>query len=84
MKKNEQDTYWNNIAYGELIGAEKTGGDCSLIGELVTQQALIDKPTHKQTGKECAYRQHNLSRDEIAEIHEGTSKKTDSIDGAKA
>ena len=57
MKEDQQDAQGHHIAYGELIDGEEALIDCTVVGELIADGMLIDKPANKQACKESAHRQ---------------------------
>ena len=49
--------------------------DGASIGELIADELLRNKPAEEQTDEESAYRQENLSCDEIEDIEQRASKE---------
>ena len=82
MKEDQQDAQGHYIAYGELIDGEEALIDCTVVGELIADGMLIDKPANKQACKESAHRQHDLCRDEVAEVEQRHAEEGQPIDGS--
>jgi hypothetical protein len=84
MEENEQYAERNDEPNGKLIGPEKAGGHGAVIRKLVVQQLLVDEPSYKQTGEECAQGQHDLSGDEVEEVEQREAEQLKSGHGSHA
>ena len=63
---------------GEQPSLEESGLQDASIGKLMLHQLTIDKPAHHNTRQEGASWQHQLSREEIAEVHQRHAKELES------
>ena len=77
MEEDQQDTEWNDVSDGKHISVIECHADAALIGKFILQQLTTDEPTHHDTRKEGACRQHQLSCQHVAEVHQRQAEELD-------
>lgn len=70
MEEDEEDADRHDEAHTDQPDTEQRLVDRATIGELVTDNVARHKPPYHDAGEEGTCRQHDLSREEVAEIHE--------------
>lgn len=75
MKEDQDDTQRHNVSNGEEPSPEEGLAKGSTIGKLILHQLAVSNPPHQDTRQESASRQHQLGRQEVAEIEQRHAKQ---------
>ena len=74
MQENQDNTQRHDISDGEQIGREERLCDGAMISKLIMYHLAIDKPSHDDAREKATNGQHELGRQEIAEVHQRHAK----------
>ena len=75
MEEDQDNANGYDKTDGEQPSLEEGGLQGASIGKLMLYQLTIDKPAHHNARKEGACGQHQLSCEEIAEVHQRHAKE---------
>ena len=70
MQENQNDAERHDISDGKQISREERPCNGATIGKLIAYQLAINEPSHDDAREEATNGQHELSREEIAEVHQ--------------
>ena len=80
MEKYKHYTHRTDIFHTEQIEMEKTAVQRSVGGILIAHHSVRDIPADKQTGQKTAYRQKDLSGNEIEHIEQRFAEKLQTVE----
>ena len=70
MEEEQQNGQRTNKANGKEEGGEEKLVEASVVGKLVIGSLSGDIPAYEQTGEHATQRQHEVSGQLVAEVHE--------------
>ena len=70
MEEDKEDAERHYVADADKPNAEERPVDCTTIGKFVADSITRYKPPHHDAGEKGTCWQHDLSCEEVAEIHE--------------